>query len=217
MSSNLIYITSFILINIFIISLCIKRSKNESPDSLEASNGCIAFGYFGSIVFIVNVFTLGTYLSFCNALKDNYEVMTSGKNYTATIIDFTIKKIYDSDSASYYERRIPTVIFVDDKENSIKAQLDFSSSLEIGDTYKINYNSKNEKVIALGFTLIANLLMTFAFCFIFSFLFIGEMLYIFNRKMEKYFSLMKKVSLFFLFPLVILGFIIALIYFIFYG
>lgn len=210
MSSNFFYTIIFISINILITVFYLKRSDSKS--------GCITSIYIGIVIFCINLFVIFSILAFTHTLKESYQVLTSGKTYTATVIDFNTKKVYNSDTEKYQEMNTPTVRFLDENENNIEVQLDFSTSgLAIGDKYKINYNTKAERAITLGFPFIIKIVATFIFCVIFSFLFIGEMLYIFNRKMEGYFSIIKKAGIYFFLPFMLIGFDALLIYALFYG
>lgn len=209
MNIDTTYFYAFIVINIIITFFVLKRSKKI---------GCIAFGYIGLVLFIINLFTVFSWLSFYSTIEETYGVLTSGKNYTATVINYTSKEVYNSENRQYRTMYTPIVEFTTFQGDNITRSLDFSTSgLEIGDTYWVNYNTATGKVTTLGFTITIKVVGTFLFCFIFMILFIGEILYLFNLRMDRYFSFLKGAGLYFFLPLIMIGFDALLIYALFYG
>jgi len=101
----------------------------------------------------------------------------------------------------------PTVTFKTQKDSVLTKTLSFSTSnLEIGDTYRVNYNTSTGKVITLGFTLVMKFIGSFIFCLIFSFLFLGILLYTFGYSMSGYKTLVSKIGFYFLIPFFMIGF-----------
>jgi len=112
----------------------------------------------------------------------------------------------------------PTVIFKTQKDSVLTKTLSFSTSnLEIGDTYRVNYNTNTGKVITLGFTLVMKFIGSFIFCLIFSFLFLGILLYTFGYSMSGYKTLVSKIGFYFLIPFFMIGFTCLMIYGILFG
>lgn len=205
-----IFTISFIVITILMTTLIRKRLGNKS--------GCISFGYIGLILFSINIFFIFSWVFLATAVKETFLATTSGDNYTATVVSFTTKKTYNSDEERYETMHNPTIRFITKEGRILQRELDFSSSgIEVGDTYQINFNEQNNTVITKGFLMYIKLAASFILCFIFTFLFIGEILYVFKFKMESYYDLIKKVGFHFFIPFLMIGFNILLVYALFYG
>ncbi|WP_282143349.1 hypothetical protein [Cellulophaga baltica] len=205
MAIDPIYSTAFILATSIFTILVVKRLGSQS--------GCITYGYIGLILFSINIFFIFSGSIFISTLKDTFTVLVSGENYTATVSSYSKEEVYDSDEDKYETMYTPTVSFNTKYGQTIERELDFSTTnLELGDTYKINYNKLDDKIITLGFMLFIKLAGTFIFCFIFSFLFIGELLFAFNKNMDTYYSIVKKAGFYFFLPFLMIGFDALLIY-----
>ncbi|WP_158976263.1 hypothetical protein [Cellulophaga sp. L1A9] len=205
MAIDPIYSVAFILATSIFTILVVKRLGSQS--------GCITYGYIGLILFSINIFFIFSGSIFISTVKDTFTILISGENYTATVSSYTSEEVYDSDSDEYETMYTPTVSFLTQYGQTIERELEFSTTdVKLGDTYKINYNKLNDKVITLGFTLFIKLAGTFIFCFIFTFLFVGELLYAFNKNMDKYYSMVKKAGFYFFIPFLMIGFDALLIY-----
>ena len=205
-----VYTISFLVVTLLMIHFFIKR--------LSGKKGCMTYGYIGLILFCINVFAIFSWVFMYSSTKDLYAIATSGQQYTATVISFTEEQHYDSEDNRYYTMYQPTVEFTTEAGNVIAKELDFSTSgLEVGDTYKVNYNEANDKVITLGFTLVMKLVGSFIFCFIFTLLLVGVIKFSSGHSMESYKAFASKIGFQFFIPFLMIGFNLLLIYGIFYG
>lgn len=149
-----VYTISFIAINMYITYLFRKRFNPNS--------GCFSFGYFGAVIFSINLFFIFSWLFFTSSAQEVFASFTSGDDYTAEVISFTTEKHYDSEDDTYTDMHTPTVRFVTEEGVEVEKELDFSTSgLEVGDTYVVNYNKKEDRVITKGFTMYIKLAGSF--------------------------------------------------------
>lgn len=207
MDSN--YAIAFVVINLLITFLFLKRLNKK---------GCITFGYIGLIILSINSLAIVSWMFFYGSVNDVYNISTSGKSYEATVVNYITEKRYDSDKRQHYYMHQPIVSFTAKNGEIITKELDFSSSdIEIGNTYRVNYNEENDTIITLGFILILKLTASFIFCLILTFLSAGIIKYILKHSMEGFYSLLSTVGFYFLIPFLMLGFTALLIYGIFYG
>lgn len=205
-----IYTVSFIAINIYITYLFRKRFNPNS--------GCMAFGYFGAVIFCINLFCIFSWLFFTSSVEEVFTSFTSGDDYTAKVVSYTTEQHYDSDDGTYTDMHTPTVRFVTKEGIEVEKELDFSTSgLEVGDTYEVNYNKENDSVITKGFTMYIKLAGSFIFCFILTFLFVGQIQYIRNKSMDKFYHILQVVGFYFFIPFLMIGFDALLIYALFNG
>lgn len=201
MSTDNIYLLTFVLVSILITYFFIKRSGYKS--------GCFTFGYVGLIISIINSLVIISWLFFSSAIKNSYNSFIEGDNYEAIIIDY--------DKQEGENMYTPVVRFVTKEGRTIERKLDFSSSdLKIGESYKVNYNKKKDEVITIGFVLAFQLIGPFIFCFILSLLFLGEILFVLNFNMKSYYSLLSRLGFYFLLPFLMICFNALLIYSLFY-
>ncbi|RYE00071.1 MAG: hypothetical protein EOP54_01565 [Sphingobacteriales bacterium] len=204
-----IYSWSFVLISILLTYFFVKRME---------AKGCITFAYVGAVIFCINLFALFSWMFMWTSCRDIYNVVSSGKQYTASVISYTSEEHYDSEDRRYYTMRKPTVQFRTESGAVIRKPLSFSkSSLEVGDTYKVNYNAATGEVITLGFIMIIKFAGSFIFCFILTFLVAGMIRYIIGWPMERYYTLISKIGFNFFVPLLMISFDALLIYALFYG
>ena len=209
MNANSIYLLFGLAVSLVLTYFIIKRM---------GKSGCMTYGYVALLIVCINSMAIGSMFFMYSASHDIYSVITSGENYTSTVISFTSEVHYDSDDGSSYIMYTPTVRFITKDNRIIVRELDFStSSMDVGDSYKVNYNAETDKVIVLGFTLAIKLVGAFIFCFIFSFLFVGIIMYAFNRDMKAYTALVSKIGFYFFVPFLMIGFNLLLIYGIFFG
>lgn len=204
-----IFTWSFVLLNILLTFFFLRRLEKK---------GCIAFAYVGAVLFCINLFAVFSWMFMVSSCQDIYKVISSGKQYTATVISYTTEEHYDTEDHRYYTMHTPTVRFTTESGQEISKQLKFStSSVDVGDTYRVNYNAANGEVITLGFTMIIKFVGSFIFCFILTFLVAGIIRFIMGWPMERYYTLMSKVGFNFFVPFLMIGFDALLIYALFYG
>lgn len=209
MTINSVFLLSGFVISMVLSYFFVKRF---------GKSGCMTFGYISLVILSINSLAIGSLFFMYSASYDIYAVLTSGQNYTSTVVSFTSEVHYDSDDGSSYMMYTPTVRFITQNNEEVHRELDFStSSMQVGDIYKVNYNKASGKVITLGFNLAIKFIGAFIFCFIFSFLCIGIIMYAFNFEMTSYKDLIAKVGLYFFIPFLMIGFNLLLIYGIFYG
>ena len=209
MNINTIYFLSGLAITLLILYFVLRRLGKK---------GCMTAGYIGLVIFSINSLTFTSWFFMSSITIDVYSVLTSGENYTAKVVSFTSERRRDSDDGGYTTMYTPTVIFKTQKDSVLTKTLSFStSSLEIGDTYRVNYNTNTGKVITLGFTLVMKFIGSFIFCLIFSFLFLGILLYAFGYSMSGYKTLVSKIGFYFLIPFFMIGFTCLMIYGILFG
>lgn len=206
---NSVYIGIFLAFTFLISYFYIKRT---------GASGCLTKGYVGLVVLCINVVGLISLMFLFSSIKDVFDVVTSGQNYTASVISFTEKDHYDSETKTSSTMYTPTVRFTTNDEVVVERELSFSTSnLQIEDTYRINYDEKEDRVITLGFVLVIQFVGSFIFSFVLIFVFSGLVLYAFGGKMKGYYSLLQKVGFYFFFPLILIGFNALLIYGFFYS
>lgn len=204
-----VYSWSFVILTILLTYFFVKRMDKK---------GCVTFAYAGAVIFCINLFAIFSWMFMVSSCQDIYKVISSGKQYTARVISYTAEEHYDSEDRRYYTMYKPTVRFNTESGAIITKQLNFSqSSVDVGDTYRINYNSATGAVITLGFIMIIQFVGAFIFCFILTFLVAGIIRYIMGWPMERYYTLISKVGFNFFVPFLMTGFDALLIYAIFYG
>jgi len=209
MNVNSVYLLFGLAVSLVLTYFILKRM---------GKSGCMTFGYVALIIVCINSFAIGSMFFMYSTVNDIYSVITSGENYTSTVISFTSEEHHDSDDGSSYMMYTPTVRFITQNNKTVVRELDFStSSMDIGDSYKVNYNTETNKVIVLGFTLVIKFIGAFIFFFVFSFLFVGVFLYAFNRDMKAYGSLISAIGFYFFIPFLMIGFNLLLIYGTFFG
>ena len=210
MKSYHVYIICYIILTFIITIRYVKRKDSKS--------GCIQYGYIGICIFSINAFFLISCYHFSNTLKDVYDVIASDEHYIGTIVNVESTPILNSDGDAYEEISGPMIKF---KRNHIqvieKESRILFSNAEIGDTYEICYIEETDKIIIKGFSFIIRIISSFLFCFILSFIFIGEIIYIFNKDMKGYYAFLKKTGLYFFLPFIMIGFLSLLVYALFYG
>ena len=207
---NAVYIISFLIVNVIITVLFVKRFGDR--------NGILTYGYVGLITFFVNSFFWASILLFFNSITDIYDAITADENYNATVIQVDSEREYNSDDGTYETMYTPTIRFRRNNMEVISKRLNFSStSIEVGDTYRVSYIEKTDTVVVKGGFLVLKTLGSFIFCFIFSFIFAGEIRYIFNKEMSSYYDILRKAATYFFIPLIMIGFNIMLIYALFDG
>ncbi|WP_458627699.1 hypothetical protein [Winogradskyella sp. PC D3.3] len=209
MSVNSVYLLFGVLVSLVLTYFFVKRL---------GKSGCMTFGYIGLVILSVNSLAIGSLFFMYSAGSDVYAVLTSGENYTSTVVSFTSEVHHDSDDGSSYMMYTPTVRFVTHDNELIQRELDFSASeMQIGDVYRVNYDKASDKVITLGFNLVIKFIGAFIFCIMFSFLCVGIVMYAFNFDMTGYKDTIAKVGLYFFIPFLMIGFNVLLIYGIFFG
>ncbi len=204
-----IYSCSFVIITILLTYFFVKRMDRK---------GCVTFAYVGAVIFCINLFALFSWMFMIGSCRDIYKVISSGRQYTATVISYTTEEHYDSEDHRYYTMHTPTVQFSTASGEVITKQLKFSTSnIEVGDTYKVNYDVASGEVITLGFTMVIKFIGSFIFCFILTFLVAGMIRYVLGWPMERYFALIATIGFHFFLPFLMIGFDALLIYALFYG
>lgn len=125
--------------------------------------GCISFGYFGLVIFMILQFAISSWGIFSTKCIATVDGLTNGTLYTATVVDFSSHTSKDSEDRPI-TMYTPKVTFTTQSGHMITKNLDFStSSLEIGDTYKVRYDESTDRLLVLGFTLIITLIGSFIF------------------------------------------------------
>ena len=209
MNVNSIYLLFGLAVSLVLTFFIIKRM---------GKSGCMTYGYVALLIVSINSMAVGSMFFMYSASHDIYSVITSGENYTSTVISFTSEEHHDSDDGSSYTMYTPTVRFITQNNKVVVRELEFSTSrMNVGNTYKVNYNKETDKVITLGFNLAIKFIGAFIFFFIFSFLFVGVIMYAFNRDMKAYTALVSKIGFYFFIPFLMIGFNLLLIYGIFFG
>lgn len=204
-----VYSWSFVIITILLTYFFVKRMDKK---------GCVTFAYVGAVIFCINLFAIFSWMFMIGSCRDIYKVISSGRQYTASVISYTTEEHYDSEDHRYYTMHTPTVQFTTASGEMVTQQLKFSTSnIEVGDTYKINYNEANGEVITLGFTMVIKFAGSFIFCFILTFLVAGMIRYVLGWPMERYYALISKIGFNFFLPFLMIGFDALLIYALFYG
>lgn len=204
-----IYTWSFVLLNILLTFFLLRRLEKK---------GCIAFAYVGAVAGCINLFAIFSWIFMWSSCRDIYKVVSSGRQYTATVISYTTEEHYDAEDHRSYTMHTPTVTFTTESGQEVNQQLKFStSSVAVGDTYRVNYNAVTGEVITLGFTMIIKFVGSFIFCFILTFLVAGIIRFVMGWPMERYYTLMSKIGFNFFIPFLMIGFDALLIYALFYG
>ncbi len=204
-----VYSWSFVLITLLLTYFFVKRTDRK---------GCLTFAYVGLVIFCINLFALFSWMFMISSCRDVYKVISSGHQYTATVVSYTTEQHYDADDHRSYTMPTPTVTFTTESGQEVNQQLKFStSSVAVGDTYRVNYNAATGEVITLGFMMIIKFVGSFIFCFILTFLVAGIIRFVMGWPMERYYTLMSRIGFNFFIPFLMIGFNALLIYALFYG
>ncbi len=203
------YVTwAFIGVTVVISFLFLKR--------LKIKVGCFSLGYIWLIVFSVMLLTVGAWSLAYNQVKNVYFAMTTGETYTAEVIDRVWVERKVDDNKQVRDIYSPIVRFITDDGQVITKKLEFATSrVNIGETYQVKYDGDTGKSVTLGFTLIVLISGVFIFVVVLTLLSVGIILFVLNREMTSFFSVVKIFGFYFFLPLLMIGFDALLIYVLF--